>query len=374
MAGSTKLLTAGGGGVILTPASSIASDVTVNIPAQNGTLVTSSASGSFTTSNFNSASTFGFKNRLINGAMAIAQRGNATVSTNTSTYGGCDRWRLATTGFSTISGTLSQAGTIGGLASISGFVQQFGVTTTGSGTITLAQRIESLNSVDLNGSAITISLALYHDTGSTLSPTINIYKANAQDNFSATTFVAGTTVSLVSGARTTFTYTVTLGATDASNGIELVINIPVGAVTGKFFQLSNAQLEKGSVATSFDFRSQGTELALCQRYYQTYNPSTWGFPVFVTYVPNGDTRGGWTFIVTMRASPSVSFSTTSWGCIGSGDAGTVVNVTPVVAVAATTINGFSISVTNPSVFSGASTTVCSWGTNANPTYYASAEL
>jgi hypothetical protein len=38
MAGSTKLMTAGGGGVALTPASSIASDVTVNVPSQNCTL------------------------------------------------------------------------------------------------------------------------------------------------------------------------------------------------------------------------------------------------------------------------------------------------------------------------------------------------
>jgi hypothetical protein len=38
MSGSTKLMTAGGGGVSLTPASSIASDVTVNVPSQNCTL------------------------------------------------------------------------------------------------------------------------------------------------------------------------------------------------------------------------------------------------------------------------------------------------------------------------------------------------
>jgi len=39
MSGSTKLMTPGGGGLILTPASNIASDVTVNIPPVNGTLV-----------------------------------------------------------------------------------------------------------------------------------------------------------------------------------------------------------------------------------------------------------------------------------------------------------------------------------------------
>ena len=38
MSGVTKLMTAGGGGVSLTPASSIASDVTVNVPSQNCTL------------------------------------------------------------------------------------------------------------------------------------------------------------------------------------------------------------------------------------------------------------------------------------------------------------------------------------------------
>lgn len=38
MAGATKLMTAGGGGVNITPSSSIAADVTVNVPSQNCTL------------------------------------------------------------------------------------------------------------------------------------------------------------------------------------------------------------------------------------------------------------------------------------------------------------------------------------------------
>lgn len=44
MAGANKLVTAGGGGVILTPASSIASDVTVNIPSRDCTLRTTGES------------------------------------------------------------------------------------------------------------------------------------------------------------------------------------------------------------------------------------------------------------------------------------------------------------------------------------------
>ena len=38
MAGANKLMTSGGGGVIITPAANIASDVTVNVPSQNCTL------------------------------------------------------------------------------------------------------------------------------------------------------------------------------------------------------------------------------------------------------------------------------------------------------------------------------------------------
>jgi len=38
MSGATKLMTSGGGGLLLTPASNIASDVTVNIPSRAGNL------------------------------------------------------------------------------------------------------------------------------------------------------------------------------------------------------------------------------------------------------------------------------------------------------------------------------------------------
>ena len=44
----------------------------------------------------------------------------------------------------------------------------------------------------------------------------------------------------------------------------------VGALTaGLTWTIGNVQLEKGSTATSFDYRPYGTELALCQRYYET---------------------------------------------------------------------------------------------------------
>lgn len=210
-----------------------------------------------------------FRNRIINGDCSVAQRGNVAVSSNTTAYGGCDRIAIQTSGFTTVSGTIAQAGTVGSGTSSSGYVQQFGgVTTTGSGTIAFIQRIEAINCADLNSKTVTISLTLYQDTGSTLSPTINLYKPNALDNWSASTFLQGTAVSLPTTSRTRFTFTATLGATDASNGLAVQVVFPVGAVSSKFFQISDIQLELGSSATPFERRPIGMELQLCQRYYE----------------------------------------------------------------------------------------------------------
>ena len=49
----------------------------------------------------------------------------------------------------------------------------------------------------------------------------------------------------------------------------LAMNFSFGTLgTGKVFALGNVQVEKGSQVTPFEFRPYGTELALCQRYYE----------------------------------------------------------------------------------------------------------
>ena len=57
--------------------------------------------------------------------------------------------------------------------------------------------------------------------------------------------------------------TVLLSATGATS---------VVGTNGATFYITGVQLEKGSTATSFDYRPYGTELALCQRYYHKSYP------------------------------------------------------------------------------------------------------
>ena len=74
--------------------------------------------------------------------------------------------------------------------------------------------------------------------------------------------------------------------------------------TSNTFKIALVQLEAGSAATTFDARSVGTELALCQRYYTKQSimnygyasPSTGGFAARQVYL----------FPVTMRTAPTVT--------------------------------------------------------------------
>jgi len=259
--------------------------------------------------NLNGGPLAGFRNRIINGDMRIAQRGTTSFSTVTALFGGCDRWLTELAGFSSASGSVQQAGSLGAIGSnkSSGFVQEALFTSTGSGTIQFVQRIEAQNSNDLSGKAITVSFSISQDTGSAVVPYIQIIKPAALDNWTSDSLITSSSLaSLPTETLTRYTFTTTLGASDAVNGLGVVVGFTVGAVTSKYFQITDVQLEPGSVATPFERRSIGTELALCQRYFQKNNGPT-SRAVFQGYVINGsDYLAQVQFPVAMRITPAVS--------------------------------------------------------------------
>lgn len=236
------------------------------LPLAGGTM-TGTVAG-LQVSSLNGGQLAGLRNKIINGACQVAQRGNIAAVLGTWTYGGADRILVLPFAFTTATGTIAQ---ISGYGS-SGFAQSVALTTTGSGSVNFESRLEYRNVIGLNSNTVTFSVKVYQDTGSSVSTTLGIYKATAQDNFTGKTLLGSlSSVSVVSSTTTVLTYTLALGSTDASNGLSVQINFnSVGAVTSKTFLVTDLQLEVGPVATPFEQIPIGLSLQLCQRYYAFY--------------------------------------------------------------------------------------------------------
>jgi len=106
------------------------------------------------------------------------------------------------------------------------------------------------------------------------------------------------------------------GGSEQSWGADTATNkylgtLDLGASTSDEFFITGVQLEVGSVATKFEHRSYGDELALCQRYCVVYTNDVDGAETFVTLgigFSSGSTAVRWTpyVPVPLRAEASIS--------------------------------------------------------------------
>jgi hypothetical protein len=94
-------------------------------------------------------------------------------------------------------------------------------------------------------------------------------------------------------------YTATFAVGVAPKPTNRALQIGFNGVTGS---IAMAQLEPGPVATPFERRSYGQELALCQRYYY-WNGGTNDAGLF--NVNRDNVAGSYRYPVTMRATPTV---------------------------------------------------------------------
>lgn len=249
---------------------------------------------------FDSASSFGFKNRIINGQMQIAQRATSATITAGSTialgYSTVDRFYVYCTGANVTAAQVAGTGATKNRLQITGAAS---VTAIGVG-----QRIEALNSYDMAGSTATLSVDLSNNL--LTSVTWTAYYANTADTFG--TLASPTRTQIATG---TFTVTSTLTNYNAqinipaaaTTGIEVVFT--VGAQTSSIWVIGNVQLEKSSTATSFDYRPYGTELALAQRYYYKLQADDTSY-LFGSGGATSATAGVFIgiFPVTLRTTPS----------------------------------------------------------------------
>ena len=259
------------------------------------TLAISGTTGITLATQFDSASTFAFKNRFINGAMQVAQRGTsgtsgAAVPTTAPTYPSVDRWYAYATGATVTVAQVAGTGAIKNNLQVSGAAS---VTAVGVG-----QRIEQLNCYDLAGSTCTLSVNMSNSLLTTVTWTASY--ATSANTWSAKTQIATGTFTVTSSLANYSAQIVVPAA--ATTGIEILFT--VGAQTSGTWVIGNAQLEESSVATTFDYRPYTTELALCQRYYYRTTittSSTFGVGLANTTVA---AYGFCPFPVTMRISPT----------------------------------------------------------------------
>jgi hypothetical protein len=292
----------------------------------------------------------GFKNRIINGAMVIDQR-NAGAVYNTTTLASADfysldRWIVTGTQNSkfTVQGTPSTTETGYATRVNAGFLNYLACTSSsaysvGSGDLfAIGQYIEGFNTADFawgtsNAKTITISFLVYSSLtgtfGGVLKNSANNYSypfsysissANTWTQISVTVAgpTSGTWIGATNGVglRVYFglgvgsTYSGTAGAWAAANYFAPTGATSVVGTNSATFYITGVQLEKGSTATSFDYRPYGTELALCQRYYQTYT----NLPTPYNANGNNGLNGWLSFVypVPMRSAPTASGSSVSY--------------------------------------------------------------
>ena len=348
-----------------------------------------------------SGGAFSFKNRIINGDMRIDQR-NAGASV-TLTSGGVytvDRWF----------GTEDSDGAMTAQQDSSvptGFVNSVKCTTTtadgslsGSQFVIFGQKIEGLNVADLgwgtaNAKTITVSFWVRSSLTGTFGGAINNSGSSRSYPFTYSISVADTweQKSVTIAGDTTGTWLTTSGL-----GLQIVFGLGVGStlsgtagawasanyvsatgatsVIGTLnatFYITGVQLEAGSVATPFERRPFGTELALCQRYcYAFTSAGSFGStPIVGANQSTTLVRTTFSFPTTMRGSPTTTFSAANTFLVQeiNGAANRTVSA---VAISSTSNQNIFIDFTISSGTAGASVLV--FDNNANAKITVSSEL
>jgi hypothetical protein len=260
------------------------------------------------------ATPFGMRNRIINGACQIAQRGTTTFNSQGSfIYGAVDRFVSAVSGASTWSGSISQADIGNGRRA-----QQIQFTSTGTAFLQIGQRIESLNTFDMVGGKATFSGIVFHNFGGNQSFTIRAMYPSATDTFGngSEVLIAQTSVTVATETETPVALTFDVPS-QGSRGLLIEVTSSIGAQTSKSVLTWDWQLERGAVATPFERRPYGAELALCQRYCTALGNGRRYQGNFTVNVGGNAVNNFWVnFPTPMRAAPTLSGTYSIAGSFG----------------------------------------------------------
>ena len=255
----------------------------------------------------------GTRNRIINGAFQVWQRG---ISQTTSGYGSVDRW---TNDHSGSTKTTSQQAFDTDQTDVPGNPKYFlrtvvSTASSSSSYVQAIQRIEDLQ--QFSGETVTLSFWAKADAAKNIAVELR----EDEDDGSASVAHYFTAALTTSYQKFTITQTITAISTSVTLGANSNLGVvfwfeagtdfsSINPITGNqsgTFDIAQVQLEVGDTATPFEHRSYGQELALCQRYFEK-SGQIYGTPAY----SGANAYVSWFFKVTKRATPTVTYAASS---------------------------------------------------------------
>jgi hypothetical protein len=247
----------------------------------------------------------GRRNLLINGGFDVWQR--ATSNTTNSGFRSVDRWSFNTYTGGAFTVSKETDSTFGNVLKWRRTTADTSNTNAGN---CIQQSIENAKYL-VKGKSVTVSFWLKNEKTVLRSGFVRF-----RINVSPYTHLAPAQYWESSGNEWEYhSLTFETSETVNSDHIELQIQMDNGSSMGAMY-IAQCQFELGKVATPFEHRSYGEELALCQRYYLDLSAHQSGqsFEKLGMFQGSNNTTSGFTytqFPVTMRARPSLVVSSTA---------------------------------------------------------------
>lgn len=255
----------------------------LSVPAETGTVVTTASPS------------LGRRNWLINSDFQVSQRGDYT-SASSVTNGNYWVDRFVSL-FSTVTSTYQHQYSQEINSDITANTIKVVATSSGTGFIGHQQSIENVNN-QLGNKTITISVWVKSNNANTRLR--GIFDGTGWTEYSGAVHTGD-------GTWQKLTATFTTGATRTGHYSLQFITYNGGSVSvssGDYIEIAQPQVEIGSVATSFEHRSYGEELALCQRYFHRASRGT----IIGAYINSNRVDATIHFPTTMRATPTMTAS------------------------------------------------------------------
>ena len=277
----------------------------------------------------------GRRNLIINGAMQHWQRSTSAgvSSSNGNSYLACDRWTTIFDVANSATATISQSTDV---PSGQGFKYSQLHTVTATDTVTLSAFryiLEGYDHANILGNWVTVSFWFKASVAGNYSynhhvvsnggvmkqfnyPTANVWQKVEmtyyvpEDAIYNTSSGIGSRLYVVLGVAGSSSGTTEYPNWNASGTIRYGLGddqVALNKISGATAQITGVQLEVGKVATPFEHRSYGEELALCQRYFQRLGHGAHEFPIAFGYLYGDGEKSAFSapLAVSMRSTPSL---------------------------------------------------------------------